>query len=147
VDKPPSPSKSEGLLLSSNGPEGTIFDKAPPTGPPNPPKRQLPGHLDKVVAFFQGIIADEGLLVDLCLDRAIGIVEFNYRKRLVGSDFFSEQPPTALHFAGIAAPLAVELYKQVLNSVNDRRDEYAALLKSAQKEAGSGGERPLIFIP
>lgn len=133
---------------SLNGPEGTFFDKPPPTGPPTPPTRSIPIHLAKIVQFFQGIIADEGLLLDLCLDRAMGIVEFNYKKRLVGSDFFNENPPGPFHFAGVAAPLAVELYKAVLVSVNDRGAEYTKLLEEAQET--SSNERtphPVIFVP
>lgn len=129
-------------------PEGTFFDKPSPTGPPTPEKRQVPSHLEKIVRFFQGIVADEGLLLDLCLDRAIGIAEYNYRKRLVGSDFFQEQPPSAFHFVGVAAPLAVELYKAAIASVKDRSDEYVKLLEEAQREASSEPiPRPTILVP
>jgi hypothetical protein len=120
-----------------NGRDGTVFDKAAPTGPPTPPTRSLPPHLKKVIQFFEGIIADEGLLLDLCVDRAVGIVEYNYRKRLVGQDFFGEQP-TPAHFVGMASPLAVELYKSVLASIVDRKDEYAKLLADAQEEMTRG---------
>jgi len=121
------------LVDPLNGKEGTVFDKPAPTGPPTPPSRQIPIHLSKVIRFFESIIADEGLLLDLCVDRAVGIVEFNYKKRLVGNDFFGDQP-TAAHFVGMAAPLATELYKQVLASIEARQDEYTALLAEAQKE-------------
>lgn len=116
-----------------DGREGTVFDKPAPTGPPTPPSRAIPPHLKKLVLFMEGKIADEALLLDLCMDRAVGIVEFNYKKRLVGSDFFGEQP-SAAHFIGMAVPLAVELYKQVLLSITDDKDAYAALLAEAQKE-------------
>lgn len=127
-----------------NGRDGTVFDKPAPTGPPSPPTRALPPHLKKVIQFFEGIIADEGLLLDLCVDRAVGIAEYNYKKRLVGQDFFGEQP-TPMHFVGMAAPLAAELYKQVLASVVDRKDEYAKLLKEAQEEM-ERGVRPTSTI-
>ena len=130
-----------------NGREGTVFDKPAPSGPPTTPVRSLPPHLKKVIQFFEGIIADEGLLLDLCVDRAVGIVEYNYRKRLVGQDFFGEQP-TPAHFVGMASPLAVELYKQVIASIVDRKDEYAKLLADAQEEM-TRGARPAstILIP
>lgn len=135
------------LVDPLNGKEGTVFDKPAPTGPPTPPSRQIPVHLGKVIRFFESIIADESLLLDLCVDRAVGIVEFNYKKRLVGNDFFGDQP-TAAHFVGMAAPLAVELYKQVLESIGARQDEYAALLKEAQKEMESASRKgSSILLP
>lgn len=120
-----------------SGREGTVFDKPAPTGPPSPPVRAIPPHLQKVILFFEGIIADEGLLLDLCVDRTVGIVEYNYRKRLVGQDFFGDQP-TPAHFVSMAAPLATELYKQVLASIMDRKDEYGRLLAEAQEEMTRG---------
>jgi len=135
------------LVDPLNGKEGTVFDKPAPTGPPTPPSRSIPIHLAKVIRFFESIIADEGLLLDLCVDRAVGIVEFNYKKRLVGNDFFGDQP-TVAHFVGMAAPLATELYKQVLASIEARQDEYGALLAEAQKEM-ERASRPAssILIP
>lgn len=132
------------LIDPLNGNEGTVFDKPAPTGPPTPPTRSIPPHLQKVIRFFEGIIADEGLLLDLCVDRAVGIVEYNYRKRLVGQDFFGDQP-TPAHFIGMAAPLATELYKQVLASVGDHKEEYAKLLAEAQEEM-TRGQRPASSI-
>jgi hypothetical protein len=132
------------LLDPLNGNEGTVFDKPAPSGPPSPPARSIPPHLQKVIRFFEGIIADEGLVLDLCVDRAVGIVDFNYRKRLVGSDFFGDQP-TAANFVAMAAPLAAELYKQVLASIADRKDEYAKLLSEAQEEM-TRGQRPASSI-
>lgn len=127
-----------------NGRDGTVFDKPAPTGPPTPAVRALPPHLKKVIQFFEGIIADEGLLLDLCVDRAVGIVEYNYRKRAFGSDMFQENP-TPLHFIGMAAPLATELYKQVLVSIMDRADEYKKLMDEAQEEM-TRGARPASTI-
>lgn len=126
------------------GKEGTVFDKEAPTGPPTPPSRSIPPHLKKVISFFEGIIADEGLLLDLCVDRAVGIVEFNYKKRMAGNDFFGEQPTTA-HFVSMATPLASELYKQVLASVLDRKEEYGKLMAEAQEEM-LRGQRPTSRI-
>lgn len=127
-----------------DGKEGTVFDKAAPSGPPTPPVRSIPPHLKKLVLFMESKIADESLLLDLCVDRCVGIVKFNYEKRLVGSDFFGEQP-SAAHFIGMAAPLAVELYKQVLAAIVDDKDAYAALLVEAQKEM-ERGSRPASKI-
>lgn len=135
------------LVDPLGGKEGTVFDQAPPSGPPNPPMRSIPAHLKKVIRFFEGIIADESLLLDLCVDRAVGIVEFNYRKRLVGNDMLMEQPTTG-HFIQMAAPLATELYKQVLLSIESHGEEYAGLVAEAMKEM-EDASRPAspIFIP
>lgn len=134
--------------MSSQLPEGTFFDKPGPDGPPTPLKREIPSHLGELVRFFESIIADEGLLLDLCVDRAVGIVEFNYKKRLAGADFFSQEQPTPMHFVGLAAPLAVELYKQALQAIKDRTDEYGQLLEEAQREAAkASGKIPIIHAP
>ena len=138
--------KLEGGL--QEGQEGTAFDKPAPTGPPQPMVREIPPHLKKIIEFFSGIIADEGLLLDLCVDRAVGIVEYNYKKRAFGSDFFSGEQPTPMHFIMAAGPLATELYKQVLESIKGRVEEYTKLLQEAQDEARrKPGTPPLILTP
>ena len=138
--------KLEGGL--QEGQEGTAFDKPAPTGPPQPMVREIPPHLKKIIEFFSGIIADEGLLLDLCVDRAVGIVEYNYKKRAFGSDFFSGEQPTPMHFIMTAGPLATELYKQVLESIKGRVEEYTKLLQEAQDEARrKPGTPPLILTP
>jgi len=129
-------------------PEGTFFDKPAPTAPPQVSPRTIPVHLRKIIQFFSEIIADEGLLLDLCVDRAVGIVEYNYKKRAFGSDFFAGEQPTPMHFVMSSAPLAVELYKQVLASIGDRSLEYQDLLKEAQNEARrESGTPPIILSP
>lgn len=135
------------LVDPLKGREGTVFDKPAPDGPPTPPMRSIPPHFKKLVRWLESLISDESLLLDLCVDRCVGIVKFNYEKRLVGNDFFGDQP-TAAHFVGMAAPLAVELYKQVLLSIDARKDEFTALQAEAQKELESGS-RPgsSILIP
>ena len=141
------PNDAMRLLEPMNGREGTVFDKEAPTGPPTPPTRSIPPHIKKLVRFFEGIIADESLLLDLCVDRTVGVVKFNYDKRVTGGDSFGETP-TTMHLLMLAAPLAVELYKQVLVSIGDRRDEYEKLLAEAKKELESGsGKPPIILTP
>lgn len=128
------------LIDPLRGKEGTVFDKPGPTGPPAPLTRGIPPHYKKLVAHYEGIIGDEGLILDLCLDRAVGIVEFNYRKRLAGSDFFGEQL-TAAHFVSMAAPLAIELYKQTLASIAQDPKTFEKLLAEAKEEM-ERGQRP-----
>lgn len=135
-------------IVDPAAPEGTTWDKPAPTGPPTPATRAIPKHLSKLVRFMEGKIADESLLLDLCVDRCVGIVKFNYEKRLVGSDFFANDQPTPAHFIQMAAPLAVELYKQVLESIKDDHEEYSKILEDAQKELHDGaGTPPLILRP
>ena len=148
MDKAPGPDQGTQLIDRLGGREGTVFDKAAPTAPPEGAvqKRSIPGHLMNIIRFFEGVIADESLLLDLCVDRAIGIMEYNYKKRAVGSDLF-ESPSTA-NFVAMAAPVAVELYKQVLVAIGDRKDEYAKLLEEAQKELRDGTRTPpTILVP
>lgn len=140
----------KGVVLDpSKGPQGTFFDKPAPTGPPTPAKRQIPAHLAPIVRFFEGIVSDEALLLDLCLDKAVGMVEQSYNNRAHGSDFFAENQPSAMHYTQVAGPLAVELYKQVLQSVKDRADEYVALVNKANEERKLAQERqgPTILRP
>ncbi len=126
-----------------------IWDKEAPTGPPGQPiDRSLPRHLKKIEAFFEGVVADEGLLLDVALDRAMLIVERNCAKRRAGADFFNGQQPGPEAFAALATPLAVELYKQALVAVNDRKEEYTVLLTEAQREAANGRkDPPSIIVP
>lgn len=146
--QPNSPASDLRLLDPLNGKEGTVFDKPAPTGPPVPLTRGIPPHYKKLVSYYEGIIADEGLLLDLCMDRAVGIVEFNYRKRIAGSDFFSQDQPTPAHFVSMAAPLAVELYKQVLASITNDSVNFEKILAEA-KEEFERGQRPgsSILVP
>ncbi len=139
------PTQAPGILM---GKEGTFFDKPAPTGPPIPKKRAIPPHLAKIVKFFEAIAADEGLLLDVCVDKAVSIVAENYEKRVVGIDMFGDQPSPA-QFIGIAGPIAVELYKQVLLSIKDRADEYTQLVTEANEEIKLAQERrtPIILQP
>ena len=54
--------------------DGTKWDKEAPSGPPTPEKLEIPKHLEKIVRFFNGIVMDESLLVDVCLERSVEIV-------------------------------------------------------------------------
>jgi hypothetical protein len=147
-------SKPEGSMRLLNevndplsGKEGTVFDKPGPQGPPAPVKRQIPPHLQEMFKFLSSKIADEGLLLDLCMDRATSIVEFNFRKRAAGVDMMGEVTP--LHFIGPAAMLTVELYKQVLVAVSADEKTYKEILDRAQKEMerGRSPASPAIFVP
>ena len=126
--------------------DGTRFDQEPPTGPPNPVKLEIPKRLEKIVAFFNGIILDESLLMDLCLERCVGIVERNVKSKSWGIDHFQDANPA--QYAAIAGPLTVELYKQVLLAIDGRKEEYAKLMEEMVRErekSSPGG--PKIIVP
>lgn len=132
-----STSKSSFELLKGmndplKGKEGTVFDQPAPSGPPQPIVRQIPSHLAEIAKFLGSVVADEALLLDICMDRATDILIFNFKKRAAGNDLMQEI--SALHFVGAATPLAVELYKQSIEAVKDRKDEYLKLLTEAQEE-------------
>jgi hypothetical protein len=144
--------KSTFELLGGNGAplskkEGTVFDDKPaPIGPPGGLSRGIPPHLKKITQFLSGVVSNEALLLDLCLDRAVDIVKFNFDKRAAGSDLMQEI--SALHFVGAAAPLAIELYKQSLESIKDRADEYMKLVADAQEELKKREKSdPQILVP
>lgn len=128
-------------------PDGVFWDKAAPTTPPQQMKRGIPKHLEKIAEFLGNIVTDEAFLLDLCLDKATSIVEFNCKKRMVGIDLIgAEGQMHPFNTVAAATPLAIELYKQALAGVLDRKDEYAALLEAAQEEAHRG-KTPTIHLP
>jgi len=119
--------------------DGTKWDKEAPTGPPSPQKLAIPKHLERIVEFFNGIILDESLLIDLCLDRCMEVVRRNVESKMVGSDHWAGDgqaggPYTPAHYAAVAGPLTVELYKQVLNAIDGRKDEYGKLVEEMNRE-------------
>ena len=127
--------------------EGVFWDKQAPDGPPTPLDRNIPKHLAGVMKFFGEVIADEGILLDLCLDKATGMVEFNVKKRLFGIDAIQDNGQLhPFNIVAAATPLAIELYKNVLGGIDRRKDEYEAALKAAQEEL-RGGKSPSILIP
>lgn len=121
--------------------QGTVWDKQAPKGPPTPEIRQVPVWFNDVYQWMQGLVNDEGLLLDLCLEKAVGIVEFNHNRGLAGIDFFPEagngQAPSRGLFLSIAAPLAVELYKQALTSIDRNKGEFAKLVEAALAKKAS----------
>ena len=129
--------------------EGVFWDKQAPSGPPAPLERNIPKHLASVMKFFGEVISDEGILLDLCLDRATEMVEFNVKKRMFGIDVIQDGGQMhPFNLVAAASPLAIELYKNVLASIDGRREEYEVALKAAQEEMKNGpGKTPSIFVP
>lgn len=127
--------------------EGVHWDKPAPTDNPTAAPRAIPKHLLKVINFFQGIILDESIVLDLCLERCMEIIQQNVSKKTVGMDNFQEFGP--MQYAAVAGPLTVELYKQVLASVGERSDEYQKLVKEAQaeRERAATPEPSRIVVP
>lgn len=131
--------------------DGTQWDKEAPTGPPTPQQRAIPKHLERIVRFFNGIVMDESLLIDLCLERCMEIVKRNVEASMVGSDHFAADgggnPYTPAHYAAVAGPLTVELYKQVLNAIGGRQEEYGKLVEEMNRErekTSPGGPRIIV---
>ena len=97
--------------------------------------------------FFKEVVADEEVVLELCLDKATAMVEFNIKKRMVGIDMIQDGGQMhPFNLVAAASPLAIELYKNVLASIDQRRDEYEALQKAAQEELRAG-KSPTIFTP
>lgn len=132
--------------------DGTTWDKDAPTSPPTPKELPVPKHLEKIVGFFREIIMSESLLVDLCLDRCMEIVKRNVESKMVGVDHFASEgaggnPYTPAHYAAVAGPLTVELYKQVLKSIEGQQEEYDRLYQEMIREREKntpGGNRIVL---
>jgi hypothetical protein len=130
----------ETKIADENVPDGTRWDKPAPTAPPNAKGIEVPPHLGEISAFFQEIVLSESLVLEMCFDHSINIVTDAVNRRLVGTDNFAGDgenamgPFTPTHYAGIAAPLAVELYKNVIISIGAQEDRYKELTKRAAEK-------------
>lgn len=131
-----------------DGPDGTFHDKPAPDGPPVQKAKQIPPHLKGIVNFFQSIIADEALLLEMCLDQTMIMVQEAINARAHGIDFFAGAQGdggssfTPGHYATIAGPMACELYKEVLKAIEGRAAEYEQLLKEATREREKATGKP-----
>lgn len=127
--------------------EGVHWDKPAPTDSPIVGPRPIPKHLLKIISFFNGIIQDESLVLDLCLERCMEIIQYNVSKKTVGMDNFQEFGP--MQYAAVAGPMTVELYKQVLTAIADRKAEYEQLLSEAtrERERAATPEPSRIIVP
>jgi len=125
--------KAASPLLGPDGspiapPRGEIqWDKTPPTEPPTPVPMDVPVGMEKHLALFREIAFREGMVYDVCLERATRIVERNFLAGLVGIDHFSESGVGTggrLAIVSTAVPMAIELHKHVLAAVNnlEKRD-------------------------
>jgi hypothetical protein len=117
--------------------QGTKWDKESPKGPPTPETRKIPEWFKEIYLWLQGLVNDEGVVLDLCLERAVAIVEFNNRQGMAGIDYFPEaggSMPNRFAYVASAVPLAVELYKQVLGSIEKNKDEFSVMVANALKK-------------
>jgi hypothetical protein len=120
-------------------PEGTFWDKDAPTRAPGDKGIAVPGHLGELAAFFQEIVLSEAFLLELCFDRTLDMVTDGVNRRLVGTDHDPSGgspggPFTAAHYAGIAAPMTVELYKNVLLNIGGQEVKYNEIVKRAAEK-------------
>lgn len=126
-------------------PDGVSWDQQAPKTPPTPEQRAMPEWFTDVYRFISQLVADESLVLDLCLERCIEIVEFNHNRGLVGIDHFPElqqgSQPTRISFVVTAAPMAVKLYEQVLASLNGpQKAQFEELVgKALEKRQAAGG--------
>lgn len=135
------------------GPDGTRWDKESPKTTPNAQVRKIPAHLKKVVAFFNSLIADEGLLLDLCFEHAMELVQSTIEPRMVGTDNFVGDgegtlggPFNAATYAVVAGPMACELYKNVLIAIQGRAKEYEEIVTEANREREQKNPGPSSII-
>ena len=116
-----------------------------PTGPPGFKIQRVSEAYLPVQKFFEEILYGESLLLDLSFERSMKIVELNLAANRAGIDNFIESGVSpVLATAQLAAPLAVELYKQALASIN--QPENAARLKELV-DAAKAKKASLIAVP
>lgn len=138
VDGPP--------LLTSIGledrPDGTYWDKPAPTLVPGDKGIPVPAHLGELAAFFQEIILSESFLLELCFDRVYQMVETAINRRIIGTDGFAGDgegsvggPFTPTHYAGIAVPMTVELYKSVCGNIAGQEDKFKQIMERCGEKA------------
>ena len=126
--------ESKSKILVDGVDDVTMKNGEAPKMPPVVAERKVPEWFEPVYRWMKGVVYDEGVLLDLCMDKAIEIAEFNHNRGLVGIDHFVENsipPRTQMMMFGV--PLAVELYRQALKSIENNKVEFEALVKEALK--------------
>lgn len=130
-----------------DAPDGTVWDKPAPDGPPQPKELVIPPHLTKLAKFFRNVIADESLVLEMCLDRCIDMVKVAISNRTAGIEVWDPTNPFhAVNYAQIAGPLTVELYKETLKAIEGRKDEFETILGEAKRELERSKPGPKIHI-
>lgn len=128
--------KAKAALESSPTPEVT-WDKPAPAGPPAQARRSYQPWFLPVVGFFKSIVSDEALLAELCLEKAIEIVKFQRDQHLFGIDSFADgggiPGGDTTFLVSASMPLAVELYKQCLEGVTVRVEDFKAAMAESAK--------------
>lgn len=120
-------------------PEGTVFDRPAPTAPPGIPREDVPDWFRPVRKYLSTLVSEEAVVLDLAYRKAFEIVDGTYRQGAVGIDcFIDETGPgggSRISLARAAAPLAVELYRQVIEALGTvRAEEFRQVLERALKE-------------
>jgi hypothetical protein len=124
------------------------WDKPAPTAPPGEVSRGVPDWALPISDFLAQLVSDEGLVMDLCLEKAIEIVDRNYQKGIVGVDHFGEGAgggvgPTRPIVCGIAGPIAIRLYDEVLKAVNGpKKTDFERVVSEATRRKKAADESP-----
>lgn len=135
-------------VLGLSEPDGTFPDKDGPNGPPGKKAKPIPAHLKKIVNFFQAIVADEALLLEMCFEQCMVIVRESVSSNAAGADYFSGPNGdggasfTPGHYATIAGPMACALYKEVLEAIKGRAQEYEELFNDSVREREKAAGKP-----
>jgi hypothetical protein len=121
---------------TSGEPHGVLWDKAAPDGPPQPVVRQYPDWFQSIHAFITAAVADEGVVMDLAIEKAVEVVKFNHDRGACGIDLFPKaEGGSALgrsELVMLSLPIAIELYKETVKSLaGDRKDEFKAVVEKA----------------
>lgn len=125
------------LEAAGVAPEVT-WDKESPTGPPGMVRtRKYADWFQPILRHFQQIVDDESPFAELCLARAIKMVEEIHNSGLVGIDHFPEAGggggggATRTNLVTASMPFACEFYRQATHSLMNRKDEFEAAYNEA----------------
>lgn len=118
------------------GPGEVLWDKPAPDGPPVPVVRKYPDWFEPIHAFIASAVADEGVVMDLAIEKAIDVVKFNHDRGAYGIDLFPKaEGGSALgrsELVMLALPVAIKLYEETVKSLaGDRKDEFKAVVEKA----------------
>lgn len=124
-------------LGNENAFDGTRFDKPPPTAPPDPVVRDVPEWFKPVYDWISSIVREEALILDLCVEECMKLVEFNFSRGAVGTDLFGDgQGGGGVNrgaLLALASGLAPALYKEVLDAMTQKKEVFEKLIAEAKK--------------
>lgn len=110
-----------------------------PTGPPCPPPTPTARKPELILAYLDDLVENEAVLLEKCQQHCTAIIKRAFEAGAYGMDLMGDgSAVNQMHMVAAATPLAVELYREVIKSLNGpRRQEFEDVVHAAT-QAGSG---------